>query len=130
MTPTIEGNKLIAEFMGGKIEQLTERHGEPMGVVYGERVEFLECYKLTDLEYHSNWKWLMGVVEKINTMAIDNYGEMSVIIYPYKCLIGHEGDNEYVASYLMQKYDTLIQIVYNAVIQFITWYQNQQNPKQ
>lgn len=58
----LRGNKLIAEFMGGK----------PMGG-YVNNISELDGYsfrnknyKFTELKYHSSWDWLMPVIAKIN----------------------------------------------------------------
>ena len=71
-----ENNKLIAEFMGLKKFQsrldytiydipqhkrdvVTEQNG---GALFAEM----------DLKFHSDWNWLMEVVEKIESLKVDN----------------------------------------------------------
>ena len=98
MTPTIEGNKLIAEFMGGKVEQFVWRKYEPMGVSFAEQVHGLQAHLLHDLEYHTSWDWLMPVVEKIEKIDEFPFADLS----------------------------TDINSVWKAVIEFIQHY-NQQN---
>ena len=96
----IEGNKLIADFMGlWKGIDCYE---------YSKDV----CYGFKDLKYHSSWEWLMPVVEKIekikgvrifikgNRCEIFNYGfEMGSPLSVYK-----------------------IESVWLAVVAFIKWY--------
>lgn len=61
----IAGNRLIAEFMGGK--RVLENDGyqfdtPPISTVRGT------VYHTDDLVYHSDWRLLMPVVEKIGLM--------------------------------------------------------------
>jgi len=90
---TTEGNKIIAEFMG--YEKVHE-----------------------DLYYHSNWNLLMPVVEKIETLD-------------YEFLVNSQqiGFGEYMFAgefnwlvEINREEITLIQSIYDAVIQFIQWY--------
>ncbi len=74
MTPEqIEGNKIIAEFMGG--EFFTDTHSLEVSIL-DLRVRNIEPNKKTSryisaLEYHSSWSWLMPVVEKIESLPTD-----------------------------------------------------------
>jgi hypothetical protein len=71
----IEGNKLIAEFMGTK---RGAKYIDPACSVVGE-AEFLCDEK--DLEYHLSWDWLMPVVEKIETLGSQTFKDVGVILY-------------------------------------------------
>ena len=115
MEKTIEeGNILIDVFMGedgllGK--EYTEHYSD----------EFYQPttreYEVEDLEYHSSWDWLMPVVEKIADM--DNQGLFS----------SEDGYDEIIlihcTSILCHK-----RAVYDRVIQFIQWYNNQKQNNQ
>lgn len=59
----IEGNKLIAEFMGAKIEQGGNDEWYAMDIPLPDGT--LTGIHLKDLKYNSSWEWLMKVVEKI-----------------------------------------------------------------
>lgn len=109
-----EGNKIIAEFMGAKQTTLGDW-------ILPDR----DNAQLADFHfmYHSSWDWLMPVVEKINTIAIDNYGEMSVFIFPYICYIG-ENMNTAIVVITQAQHPTLIDMVWTAVVTFIKWYNN------
>jgi hypothetical protein len=74
-------------------------------------------------EFHSNWSWLMPVVEKINTIAMDNVGEIGVWIYPHKCLIGR---NEFEEIVSFESHHTpLIKLVWQAIVAFLEYYNQQ-----
>lgn len=69
----LDGNKLIAEFMGG----LWNVHSNKFGIGnatycnYGKKknvVRALNHYAIEELKYHTSWDWLMEVIEKINCL--------------------------------------------------------------
>ena len=103
---TIEGNKLIAEFMGLKI-------GEAK---YSYRPGVIESLKEKHLAYHTSWDWLMPVVKKVWEISADidsNYKHES----PY-----HKGfyDLPIHKLYIHSNIDT----VWSGVVDFIQWYNN------
>lgn len=70
----LEGNKLIAEFMGGELLE-----GRQNNVFwFKEHHHVLTAHKAINqhaFKYHSSWDWIMPVVEKINashTVKIKN----------------------------------------------------------
>ena len=116
----IEGNKLIAGFMGHPLEYEYDRPSPS-----NKKVK-------VKLKYHSSWDWLMPVVEK-----------MSKIKCTWTNVEPHETDTYYPRTFGMLnaetkrpmvrinsnslfEADTLIEATWLAVINFITWY-NQQN---
>lgn len=67
----IEGNKLIAEFMGGiyKISPITLEEDREK-IYLGKDEEIFQInprHERHSLKYNTSWNWLMGVVEKIGT---------------------------------------------------------------
>ena len=65
----IENNRIIAEFMG-----LPSINDEG-------QVNFIKGLKHTpdyELQYHSNWNWLMPVVEEIYQLGLDNESALLV----------------------------------------------------
>ena len=73
------------------------------------------------LQYHESWNWLMPVVEKINTITIDNYGEMNVMISAHECLIGEDYYHP-IVDIKIEPEKSMKQMVYKAVVEFIKWY--------
>ena len=96
---TTENNKIIAEFMEHK----------PTFEVYIDDV-------LTTLErpiknYNSDWNWLMEVVEKIESIK-----GTQIFINGISCEIMFKG------RVISKHFNTKIEAVYNACVEFIKWY--------
>ena len=94
-----EKNKLIAEFMGWKIqkdptERFFGRYKNPIGT----------WYKEIDLAFHHDWNWLMEVIKKIT--VLDQF----------------QNDYEFNALF----WDTFTQLdiedIFNQSVEFIKWY--------
>jgi hypothetical protein len=68
-------------------------------------------------DYIIDWGSIMPVVEKINTIAVDNYGQMGVQINPDSCVIG----DLIIVEYCVDR-GSLIKTTYIAVLRFIDWY--------
>lgn len=66
------GNKLIAEFMGGKLYK-SESHNHSFHTA-PKKMPTEPVYSLVigNLKYNSSWDWLMPVVEKIGRIRHDN----------------------------------------------------------
>lgn len=129
-----ENNKLIAEFMGYKQFVYTNPWNNQKEIYYhktNKEKEVLEQYAenypwmrnagektiLRELNYHSDWNILMGVVEKIENMGYSPRIER-VENGNHFCWIWNNkkpDDNPDVAEYSDKK----IEAVYNSVIKFI-----------
>jgi len=99
-----EGNKLIAEFMNVSKDSYR--------------------YKNDLLNYEDSWDWLMPVVEKIAAMDYMNFNLSSFDGAGF-----YDDDYKHTArgTRIFSKKDKLIDSTWQAVIQFIQWYQKQ-NP--
>lgn len=133
----IEGNKLIAEFMGGVKREITNREflrGEKPFTVYdipgrGAVVE--------NFQYHSSFDWLMPVVEKINKSGIYSV-EISFLANGtnpiYQCNISKcewPEQGVFKKEKICGKGGRLkkpIEPVWECVIEFIQWYNTQSKP--
>lgn len=133
---TENNNKLIAEFLGWR-ESIIHHQGKKYDYELPSTIEMIgesdlhycsDCgndlhYKhsifLNEMLFHSSWNWLMEVVEKIEDL---NYSiEMNKQEEnDYQCLIIKKDIKVQTFS------EIKIQAVYQAVIQFITWYNQQQ----
>lgn len=105
---TIENNKLIAEFMG-----LT---------IITDNISFFDTGYNPLKNYHSDWNYLMEIVNNIENLGkyeidiqkkidCDNTCQINWLKTPYKYMVISVGLGK-----------TKIQAVYNACVQFITWY--------
>jgi len=103
-----EENKLIAEFMGFKLqdnpnERFYNQYFTESNGTWGNRIEIMH--------FDSSWDWLMLVVEKIEQT---NNGCTLVIIEDERCYIDNQNGFE-----IDSVGHTKIEAVYNAVIKFI-----------
>ena len=99
---TIEKNKLIAEFMGYPKHKID---------FVGKRLNFENSKHNT---YHKDWNWLIEVVEKIESLGY----RMEIV--KHICRIYLSNKETIVISENTPK----IEAVYNAVVEFIKWYNN------
>jgi len=116
----LEGNKLIAEFMEGKlIDGYYDIPHLPVAVI-----------KENCLSYHSSYDWLMPVVEKIEKTC-----DVTIIIgaaFPYKLFESGRDKNmvavrdlrrtEMAQSISQTTADNKIDAIWLAVVEFIEWY--------
>ena len=101
-------NKLIAEFIGYK-EYVNE--GAIQLYIKDKVVK-----SIGQLDFHSDWNWLMQVVEKIESLGY------RVTIVRHICRIDLTEESKLIISEDIKK----IEAVYTACLEFIKWY-NKQN---
>ena len=110
-----ESNKLIAEFMKnelieGKKYLLPSKYGSI--IIYNN----LKYYHM----YHTNWNWLIPVVEKIEIQSKEFFGEYKdVIINGCKCGIATKHDMISITA------KSKIEAVYISCVEYIKWYNSQ-----
>lgn len=136
MKNILENNKLIAEFMGGKLRNESRLKLAPQEIWLPSqgvcRYDTIETGRGKTLQYHKSWDWLMPVVEKIEILGY--YTSIRLNKYTNKttvCTI--EDTNEAtIGGGLSQilvtegfKHLSKIEAVYNAVVEFIKWYNKQ-----
>ena len=151
----LEGNELIAKFIGSTITKQTlfekDENLETLVVDVYSRPEFfnddlynlfgwLSYENLDRMRYHSSWDWLMPVVEEIESTKFDaNIGWVDFHIMPDAITVNkqEDEDNPLIIINLsdcmgsIEKepiyYHGKIQATYQAVIEFIKWYNKQQS---
>ena len=146
-----ENNKIIAEFMN--FPKITNGRDSESGKYYdywlpnnfnlileqeiqiesnnGWGLVHQDCVFVRDLIFHSDWNWLMEVVEKIENTKIKDYS-ISTDITDDKTFINvwHYGDGgkwSILISNLNEEYKDFnkIQRTYKAIIEFINFYNKQ-----
>lgn len=137
----IEGNILIAEFMGFKYFDSKSYPDEvpPFWLRHEADGSRFIINEVLDFRYHDDWNWLMGAVDKIYTSTIpfNNFAikPTSTEIYAttqiricaggYKAHEGTEGTMLY--KYIPAKYG--IMTTFAAVVEFVKWYNTQDKSK-
>lgn len=135
----IEGNKLIAEFMGMFYDKL----GSYMKVwVHGDEPTFFHCewhpddYKVEDNKFiawefapHKNWCQLMPVVEKIEAVIIQ--GNICGSDFPEHVFVTMSGKTCWVVigdnhKIFEAKEDEKIVSAWNAIVKFLQWKNEQE----
>ena len=122
-----ENNRIIAEFMGAKLT----KDLKIMYPVYEGDSSYVK-----NLKYHSDWNWLMEVVEKIEnlpsrTLQGTYYLGNEVKIYKaintntHYCEINLVKESGYRIVSIQFNKESKIQAVYNACLEFIKWYNEQ-----
>ena len=146
-----ENNKIIAEFMN--FPKITNVRDSESGKYYdywlpnnfnlileqeiqiesnnGWGLVHQDCVFVRDLIFHSDWNWLMEVVEKIENTKIKDYS-ISTDITDDKTFINvwHYGDGgkwSILISNLNEEYKDFnkMQRTYKAVVKFINFYNKQ-----
>jgi len=109
-----EGNKLIAEFMGGVFYEKGNVWKFPIKMEVLANTD--KCNPIF-IKYHSSWDWLMLVVEKIETFSNGYSNLIGVNMFLNSCTI-RDNKNEISRAHS----DTKINATYRAVLKFINWY--------
>jgi hypothetical protein len=128
---TITDNKLIAEFMGYPKKQINKGIArlEENKYVWGQTYYYIngDWHREDYLLFHLDWNWLMKVVDKIESLGYISNQDSRICegslkpIYYFRIFIKHyRGQN---VGY--SKANTRIEAVYNAIIEFIKYYNNE-----
>ena len=124
MENIIENNKLIAEFLVKNEGGLVKLKENIFSTI--DEFEIPDDYlTLKDLKYHKDWNRLMSVVEKIENLQDEN----NCAIYNVQI---EQSFTEIIDNHTSETIiynidaDSKIEAVYNTVIEFIKWY-NEQN---
>lgn len=109
-----ENNKLIALFMGAKnYNDITITNGVISGKFFitpDGPIRHIESFK-----YHASWDWLMPVVKKIITeKKVHPIHNKDLMLCQAIC------DHRMSVNYVLG-----IELMYQAVVQFIKWYNSQ-----
>lgn len=136
---TIENNRLIAEFLGYVNTTPTDKDFNIYELKNGVLGDMLEAMSM---KFHSDWNWLMLVVDKIESLNLgtktietvfnekDTFFNANVTFkIEYKdCYIDFYGDMKVYEKWVkITQYGSKIEATYNACIQFVKWYNENKN---
>ena len=99
-------NKLIAEFMGFQYTNIGWYDAEESLNLKGDNT-------FDELKFDTNWNWLMSVIRKIEELGND------VLITTNYIQIAFDEGEQFI---VIDDFGIKIDSVYNAVIEFINWY--------
>lgn len=99
---TIEGNKLIAEFMG-----YTKRH---INWFNADQYKVNRWMSENELKYHSSWDWLIPVVEKISK-------ELECKFHLYNTYLLEDDSRKDFLVFRLS-----LDELFSACVEFINWY--------
>lgn len=123
MKTTQEKNRMIAEFMGGltkdKMESLTKNE------IWIPKYGVCMLYNGSPaMKYHTSWEWLMPVVDKIEDLGckFDMFPSKTKKKYYIATLMTYVNNTFKLNKSFAATGDTRIQPVYDVVVQFIEWY--------
>jgi len=128
-------NKLIAEFMGyvpkeAPANKEYQHNLASISQAVWDRIimenpgNCTDYFDLSLAEYHTSWNWLMPVVENIE--ALD--GSYVIEIFARACIISYmvnhnwPEDKGIVAHFNASNTNSKLEATYQAVVQFIQWY--------
>ena len=117
-----EGNKLIAEYIGGKFDGYGWEFKDS-NIEFFKNLTFV-YYKSQELWFHQSWYWLMPLVENIineNNSAVELCGNNYLLGSKYFCSILPDQTNSQSAN----SENSLIEATYMAVIKYLKWYNSQ-----
>jgi len=106
-----DSNKMIAEFC---VINIT-----PVGL---RRNVMQKSYFVDELKYDTSWDWLMPVWIKILQWGMQEYGIQWRQSIDQDCVSIITPNNLIYIQYLDKKGELPIEAVYQAVVQFIQWY--------
>ena len=127
----LEGNKLIAEFLGCKVykKRYPRNHGIGPGNLNSPNIK--ECI-LEKLKYHESWNDLMLVIEKIESIENPHHGFFGIHISSNGCSI--QGTKLHLALEDLAGYgyvycsdpnaifETKIESTWYNIVEFIKWW--------
>ena len=125
----INGVSSSKTFRGYIRKEQKYTRGVPLVVVRGNKKK-IDYYREKEMDFTSDWNWIMEVVEKIN----DRENGISVSIHPNSCLITDTGVRGQLSLDASKNIVRVLdaennkEAVVQAVWEFLNWY-NEQNSK-
>lgn len=127
---TNESNVLIAQFMGAKELPPNGQLEFSTFQVFPPKKGSNLCHTAAvcmpeDLQYHTSWDWLMPVVEKIHLIDKEYSAYVSISKHRTSIMRKDRLFNPDFKGEIYAEDGGILQNTYQAVIQFIQWYNKQ-----
>lgn len=130
MQETIEGNRVIVEFMGGIVDDHLRSKRYPKHLPsWATMLYDFDPLKIGGYDYHTSWEWLMPVVERVESLHDDFHGYFGVSIYSNSCTIQgtrlNTSSESFHPAYLSDPnaiFPTKIESTWYNIVSFIKWY--------
>jgi len=126
---TTENNKIIAEFMGLKpkceLDGVYSFSDLPFFSIRENDIDKVVEGIAKYAKYHSNWNWLMEVVEKIKQVKPLTEINISLVGTKIKSFDFEDGAGFSFFPKVNTQEKTMLIVTYNAVLEFIKWYNEQ-----
>lgn len=116
MKEITESNRLIAEFMGYVLAPNTEK---PLALYTDDEHGFRAHCRFDKVKYHASYDWLMPVWVKIREIIEDNIDRNATLCW--------YDTHQKSISHAILNYE--IKIVFDRIVRFIQWYNQQQTDK-
>jgi hypothetical protein len=126
---TTDNNKLLAEFLGWHSKKINITASRPKGegieLYLKEVTEYNREFIEDELKFHTDWNWLMQVVEKIESLQFQSNNDVFKVVIDYgMCTIYNMINN--LETIVNVSKSTKIEAVYNACVEFVKWYNTQE----
>ena len=119
----IEGNKLIAEFMGVKNVREYELNSKHKCLVISDDDGFIDYVEgINFLSYNDSWNRLMPVVEKIENTGCVVEISYSLVCMCRICVIGKKHEKSFNITNDNNGGLNPIISIWRSVVEFIKWY--------
>lgn len=130
----LEGNKLIAVFMGLELEEILFGKyvyaREEFKDVHKLNTYYTEFYEPNELLYDFSWDWLMPVVEKICRLRVGDGKDFIDFSYPRTFGMLNTKTDEIMVrlnGFSLKEASTLIEALWKSIVEFIKWYNELSN---
>lgn len=126
-------NKLIAEFMYNGVPPLWTSPSYLDGKFWvSEKFQGIEnpdgndLLTTSEMKFHSDWNWLMKVVDKIENLQYKNNNYVFKVVIDYSSCYVYDMVNDEIITELSR--GSKIEAVYDTCVNFIKWH-NESNDK-
>ena len=122
---TIEEQKILAEFVGSKTQDVSSVESIPRVDYF---IEGIGWVREDNLKFNSSWDWLMSVVEKIESISFGKFTGFNMgsskISASFMGFLKEVNEEGLILEPIIkpQKGKDRFECTYKAVVEFVKWY--------